>query len=238
MQHLRRFFWSGEAHNGTVLLTGSEARHISKVLRIEIGQSVVMCDGQCGDYQAVVEQIGNNGVKLRIGERTASENEPALNAALFLAYTKGEHLDFAVQKSVELGAGEIHLFTSERCVAAGSANKLERLNRIAMEAAKQSGRGKLVKVSDSGGFADALTKAGGLKLFCYEKENISIRAAAGELPEKISIMCGPEGGFTENEAALAAAAGWRSVSLGKRILRAETAPLAALAVLMYQAREI
>jgi len=235
---MRKFFWNGENQDGAVVLTGTEASHISKVLRIEAGQTVILCDGNYNDYLAAVEHIDRNSVKLKLGKKILEKNEPKLDTTLYLAYTKGDHLDFAVQKSVELGVNEIKLFISERCIAAGSANKLERLNRIAFEAAKQSGRSRLINVSDAGSFSDVLLSAEGLKLFCYELASQSIRTLITNLPEKVSVICGPEGGFAESEAKSAAEAGWECVSLGKRILRAETAPLAALAIIMYQAFEI
>jgi 16S rRNA (uracil1498-N3)-methyltransferase len=236
--NVRRFFWDGKNQDGTVILTGTEVLHISKVLRINVGQTIILCDGNCNDYLAVVEHIERNSVKLKLGKKILECNEPEIDVTLYLAYTKGDHLDFAVQKAVELGVGEIGLFDSERCVAAGNANKLERLNRIAYEAAKQSTRSRLVKVSEMGTLADVLLTANGLKLFCYELANEKIRSAITDMPEKVSVVCGPEGGFTENEVASAIKAGWKSVSLGKRILRAETAPLVALTVLMYRALEI
>lgn len=235
---MRRFFWNGESSDGFVTLVDAEAKHMSKVLRIEVGQTVILCDGYCSDYNATVEQVAQNTVKLKLGDKILENNEPKLDVTLYLAHTKGDHLDYAVQKSVELGAGEIKLFSSERCIAQSSANKTERLNRIAYEASKQSGRSKLVSVTDSGGLSDVLLMAKGLRLFCYELESKPLRPEIINMPQKISVICGPEGGFTNNEAIFAVKAGWKSVSLGKRILRAETAPIAALAILMYQAFDI
>lgn len=232
---MRRFFWNGESSDGFVVLMDAEAKHMSKVLRIEIGQTVILCDGNGNDYQTTVEQIAQDAVKLKLGSKILENSEPKLDVTLYLAYTKGDHLDFAVQKSVELGASEIKLFSCERCIAKTSANKTERLNRIAYEASKQSGRSKLVNVSDAGRLSDVLLAAKGLKLFCYELESKPLRLEIINIPQKVSVICGPEGGFTNNEAIFAVKTGWKSVSLGKRILRAETAPLAVLAILMYQA---
>ena len=231
---MRRFFWNGESEDESVIIKGDEARHISKVLRIQEGEQIILCDGQCNDFIASVERIESNSVNLKLLERVLENNEPSLNATLYLAYTKGERLDYAVQKSVELGAGEICLFASKRCITSGNDRKLERLNRISVEASKQSNRSKLVKVTDGGSFSEVLLSAKGLKLFCYENETVSIRTIMGKLSNNVSIMFGPEGGFEDEEAKQAIDTGWRSVSLGKRILRAETAPVAALSILMYQ----
>lgn len=235
---MRRFFWNGENQEGTVILTDTEAKHMSKVLRIETGQTVILCDGNGNDFEADVEHIDRNAVKLKLGKKILENNEPKIDVTLYLAHTKGEHLDFAVQKSVELGVNKIKLFQCERCVATTSENKQERLNRIAYEASKQSGRSKLVEIMDAGDFSNVLLSADGLKLFCYELESKPLRPEIVRMPEKVSVICGPEGGFTQNEAIFAEKTGWKSVSLGKRILRAETAPLAVLSILMYQAFEI
>jgi 16S rRNA (uracil1498-N3)-methyltransferase len=235
---MRKFFWNGERDGNTVVLSGSEALHLSKVLRLKIGQELILCDENCNNYSAITELVRNDIVKLRIVKSIPEDNEPKIDVTLYLAHTKGDNLDFAVQKSVEIGVKDIKLFTCARCVSTGSKNRLERLNRIALEAAKQSGRSKLVKVSDVGNLSSVLLSADGLKLFCYELATEKISLSLNEMPSSVSVICGPEGGFDEREVSSATNAGWKAVSLGKRILRAETAPLVALTVLMNKAFEI
>jgi len=167
--------------------------------------------------------------------------EPTVSCAVYLAYAKGERMDYAVQKSVELGADRVCLFPSERCVVKvdekGLPKKLARWGKIALEAAKQSGRGKIPPVYAVPDYQSAITQAaeGTVPLFLYEGEDRRGLQAALEKhprPDTVSLVIGPEGGFTEVEATRAQEAGLLSVSLGKRILRCETAPVAALAAVM------
>ncbi|GHV32283.1 ribosomal RNA small subunit methyltransferase E [Clostridia bacterium] len=237
---MRKFFCF-DGIDDVLTLTGTEARHIKTVLRLKIGDAVVICDGAGKDYNAVIREFTDDGVVLEIGAVIQGNREPKLMTNLYLAYTKAERLDFAVQKAVELGAAHIRLFSSERCVAEHSDKRVERLERIALEAAKQSGRSVLTDIKYVGGISNALLydrNPGVLKLFCYELETAPIRGEFVDLGGEVSIMCGPEGGFSEKEAVFASKTGWRSVSLGKRVLRAETAPIAALSVVLYAAGDI
>ncbi len=237
---MRRFFWNGSHADGMVTIDGTEAHHMSSVLRLEVGDKVILCDGIGHDFEATVEQVAAKFVLLQLGASVPVTHEPKLDCSLFLAYTKGERLDFAVQKSVEIGANRIYLFESSRCITQFRQSKVDRVARIALEACKQSGRSRVVTVTHVGDFGAALmhTRKVGLKVFCFEEETTSVRQGLFPLPTSVNIMCGPEGGFTKEEAVFAQKTGWRSVSLGPRILRAETAPLVALTVLLYQAQDI
>ncbi|GHV09850.1 ribosomal RNA small subunit methyltransferase E [Clostridia bacterium] len=237
---MRRFF-TGEEITKSFVLQGFEAHHIKNVLRLKPGDSLTLCDGKGYDYNAVIQGFAGDGVLLDCEKPVLNDSEPRIHTSLYLAYTKSERLDYAVQKSVELGVRQIFLFSSERCVALHSDKRLERLRRIGYEAAKQSGRAVLPQVCYLGNIAAALMAErdpAARKLFCYELETRSIRTSLVNLPAKVDIMCGPEGGFTAKEAIFATKTGWTSVSLGKRILRAETAPITALSLVMYEAREI
>jgi 16S rRNA (uracil1498-N3)-methyltransferase len=171
-----------------------------------------------------------------------------------MAYSKGDRLDFAVQKSVELGVHEIILFESERCVAVPKdiPKKISRLQRIALETAKLCNRGIVPEVISGGNLSTVITKvsvesaqASNLALFFYECENrLSIKDILEQklLPpfkgedcetKSVSIITGPEGGFEPHEAELAISKGISTISLGTRILRSETAPVIALATIMY-----
>lgn len=237
---MRKFIWNGANKKGIVTLTGSEARHMREVLRMTVGQETVLCDGAGNDFNSVVEQVGTDFVKLKLRDKLSKNLDPKLNVILYLAHTKGERLDFAVQKAVELGARSIRLFKSERCVTDTGANKMARLNRIAFEAAKQCGGSRLTTVEDAGSYRDVLLEESGAltKLFCYELESTPIREKLSNITESVDVICGPEGGFTPREAELAVEHGWASVSLGRRILRAETAPLVALTILLYESLDI
>jgi 16S rRNA (uracil1498-N3)-methyltransferase len=168
--------------------------------------------------------------------------EPSLFCAVYAAYSKGDKLETVVQKSVELGATEIVLFPSARCVSKPETlaivNKTGRLQKIAEEAAKQSGRGKIPWVTAVHSFENAILSASrnDLPLFLYEGEKrYSLKEVLDNSAgfKTVTIMTGPEGGFNPEEALFAAENGMRSVSIGPRILRCETAPIAALAAVMY-----
>ena len=159
-----------------------------------------------------------------------------------MAYPKGDKLETVIQKAVELGVSKIIPFESSRCIKRPKAEKAEkqtqRLQRIAEEAAKQCGRAKIPEITSPMGYREMLgeAKAASLSLFCYENEDGSTVKSAlpDKIPESISVIVGSEGGFSAEEAALACESGAMSVSLGKRILRCETAPLFALTAISYK----
>ncbi len=233
----RRYFTT-EIDGHTAWLRGAEARHLAVVLRAAPGTAVLLCNGQGSDYDAEVETAAPDAVRLRIIATRPSVAEPALWAEVFMGVAKGERMDWAVQKSVELGASAIRPFYSANCVVkpARDAEKTARWARVAAEAAKQSGRGLLPVVHPPLPFAGALRQAAALggALFFYEGGGISVASALHSLPgaQSLALICGPEGGFTPAEAAEAGVAGCQTVGLGPRILRCETAPIAALAAVM------
>ncbi|MCL1834778.1 MAG: 16S rRNA (uracil(1498)-N(3))-methyltransferase [Oscillospiraceae bacterium] len=169
-----------------------------------------------------------------------TRGEPAVDCAMFIAYAKGDRLDYAVQKTVELGAHSIRLFPCARSIAVpeDSGNRIARMQKIAAEAAKQCGRGRIPVVSAACSFEDAVSDASQaiLPLFLYEsEEELTLRSALESRSgaATVSIFTGPEGGFEEEEAQLARRLGMLSVTLGPRVLRCETAPVAALSAIMY-----
>ena len=243
-----RFFVSPEdISGGAARLSAEDAAHV-RSLRLRPSESFVVCDGEGFDYICRLGDRSGGGSAAEIIETLPSCGEPTVRCAVFVAYAQGDRLDYAVQKSVELGAREIVLFPSARCEAIPRdvAGKVARLRRIALEAAKQSGRGAVPEVSASASFGEALelaARCSRLPLFLYEEEKERHLKEALErhdflLPASdprfsISIMSGPAGGFDPSEAALAKSAGLVTVSLGTRILRSETAPVAALAAVMF-----
>ncbi|MCL2628580.1 MAG: 16S rRNA (uracil(1498)-N(3))-methyltransferase [Oscillospiraceae bacterium] len=253
-----RFFTKPQnISNGTILLSREDSEHI-RSLRLRPGEFFVVCDENGNDYICKLEEQINTGGQnknsvAQIIEKRVSNAEPSVKCTVYMAYSKGDRLDYAVQKSVELGATEIVLFASKRCVAVPSniPKKTERLQRISLETAKQSGRGIVPMVSDGGGFKDILdiikpdeaslcsttTRA----ILFYEDESQIHLKDVLELNERsspdissYSIITGPEGGFDLSEIYLAKTKGFAIVSLGNRILRSETAPVVALSAIMYQ----
>ncbi len=238
-----RFFMAGSnIAGGTVLLTGADAEH-AKVLRLRVGDRIVVCDGAQTDHHCSIRRITPEAVEADVVESVLCPAEPNVRVTILAGLPKQqERSDFVVQKCTESGAGEIVFFLSHRCVAKpdakGLEKKLQRWQRIAAEAAKQSGRGVIPTVSAVPDFAGALNIAikTELPLFLYETgERVELRAAieaAGKV-RSAAILTGPEGGFEPFEAELARTLGFRICSMGPRILRCETAPLAALTALMY-----
>jgi len=252
---IRFFADPSEIKDSLISLSAEDATHI-KSLRMRPAELFVVCDGQGTDHVCRLSERGG-GCVAEIVEAKPSLGEPDVTCSVYIAIAKGDRLDYAVQKSVELGAYEFFLYPSERCVSVPGdmSKKNARLQRIALETAKQCGRGRVPEVAAIPSFEAAIGKAAsaGLPLFFYEcggeanlkevLENSEFRDSEFEDPKfreskplrcSISIVTGPEGGFEPHETEFAQDAGMRIVSLGPRILRCETAPVAALAAIMYQ----
>ncbi len=233
-----RFFCGNIAD--TVLVTGSDAVHISRVLRMKKGDIAIICDGCGTDLLCRIITASESAAELEILEKKPSEGEPDVYLRLFQCMPKSDKMDFIVQKAVELGASEIIPVISKRCVSRpddkSAAKKCERWQRIAEEASKQCGRGRIPIIGDFCSYKSALGKYGGSDtagIFFYECGG----ARLNDIPElrecsRIDVFIGSEGGFEVSEAELAKEAGLIPATLGKRILRCETAPVAAIAVLM------
>lgn len=239
---MARFFTDHAPVGEQICLTGDDAHHIAKVLRMKIGDALTVCDCAGNDYACSLSAVTKEGAVCDVLGITPSEGEPKTAVTLYMGLPKGDKMDFIVQKAVELGAVRIVPFTAERSVsrpdARTLAKKCERWQKIAREAAMQCGRGMVPEIGEPLTQEQAAKKAAAceLALLLYENEwDTGIRAIlAGKTPESVALMIGPEGGFTLHEAETAKAAGLHSVSLGKRILRCETAPVAALAVVLYE----
>ena len=227
-------FFTGEVDGRSAVITGEDARHIALSLRMKPGEPLTVCDSAGHDYQCVVEAVDPGRVDLRVEAVAPSAGEPGVKITLYQALPKGDKLEMIVQKAVELGVGRIVPVLTRRCVSRpdekSMKKKLERLNRIALEAAKQCGRGRE---------AVARMKESPLGIFFYENADESLKSALSRrLGGEVSIMVGSEGGFEPSEAAFAAENGLLTLSLGSRILRCETAPLAAITAILYEAGDI
>ena len=236
-----RFFVDPDAIQGdTITVTGDDARHIARSLRMAVGDEVTLSDGLGVEYSCRLTKIRDEECIAEVLSSEKSKREPTHPVTLYMAYPKGDKLETVVQKSVELGASHIVPFESERCIKRPAPEKAEkqtaRLQRIADEAAKQCGRGILPTVHTPvsfGAMLDMMAKHS-LVLFCYEKEDTTTIRAALENATGLSdlaVIVGAEGGFSEKEAAAIVDKGAKCVSLGPRILRCETAPDYALAVI-------
>ncbi len=243
----RFFVEPDKIQDNSVIIYGDDARHISRSLRMAVGENITVCD-TCGiEYLCELDGFFEDRVTARILSQKPSETEPLFTAHIYQALPKGEKLDYIIQKAVECGASSITTFSSERCIAKEKQdeNKLKRRQRIALEAAKQSGRGIVPTVRSGLSFQQTLSeiKKYDVALFCYEDERaVSLRGLLKTLREEnrlserpnIALVIGSEGGFSEKEAEMAREAGAYTVGLGKRILRSETASGFALACLVYE----
>ena len=236
---MTRFFASpADISNGTIRLAEEDAAHI-RSLRLRPAELFVVCDGVGSDHICRLGERGDNPVA-EIIRTQPSRGEPSVACDVYIALAKGDRLDYAAQKSVELGARSVVLFPSARCIAVPGdiSKKTARLQRIALETAKQCGRGRIPEVAAVSSFETAIGLAAraGLPLFFYEcEEDFHLKQALGQSGtiSTVSIVTGPEGGFEPYEADIARSAGMRAVTLGPRILRCETAPAAVLAAVMY-----
>lgn len=230
-----------------ITITGDDASHMRKVLRLAAGDMITLCDGNGNDYTAMIEKIGPEGITTGIMSVMKSKTEPPVEITLFQGIPKSDKMDFIIQKSVELGVKSIVPMNTERTVVKFGSNKdiekkLARWRRISMEAAKQCNRGVIPEVLHPVDFDNALKLLNndGLVIFPYEneKENKLMHYLCKTSTKKVSVIIGPEGGFSEKEVNSAKLAGILPVTLGPRILRTETAGIFVLSVIMYQIGDV
>ena len=241
---MARFFVDADQMRGsTVSLTGENAQH-ARVLRLKIGEQVVVCDGAGEECVCEVENIGGD-VALTVLERRTAASEAKVQVSVYMGFPKSDKLEHVVQKATELGACEIVAFPAARSVSRPDEKslkkKLERWQKIAASAAEQSGRGRIPKVLVLDSFSCALKRAAQADkaLMFYEHERATtLRMALQDCGfTSVSLMTGPEGGLEEAEVQQAIDAGLQVCTLGRRILRCETAPLCALSAVMYASGE-
>lgn len=227
-----RFFVSEEAFaDGTVTVGGDDAHHISRSLRMAAGEHITVCNGQGREYDCELTQFLPDRVVARVTSEKPSQTEPPYRVTLYQALPKGEKMDSIIQKAVECGVTAIVPFESEHCIARDgdrTEKHTERRARIALEAAKQCGRGIIPEVRKTVSFGQMLKEAAAvsLPLFCYEGEGTDPLPQAlrtETVPDEIAIVVGSEGGFSVREAQAARTAGLHLIGLGARILRTETA---------------
>ena len=235
----RFFVTNDQIENGLLTIYGDDAHHISRALRMAVGERITACDSAL-EYECELVEFLPDRVRAKILESKAQQTEPPCRLTLYQALPKGDKLDSVIQKSVECGVCRIVPFESERCIVRAKPEaepkKRERRERIAHEAAKQCGRGTLPSVEATVSFEKMLSmaKSADLVLFCFEGEGTEplsriLAKAAPKTGQEIALVVGSEGGFSLREAEAARQAGFVMTGLGKRILRTETAPVFALA---------
>ncbi len=229
-----RIFVDSRLHTGSSLdLDARAAQHVAQVLRLRPGAELILFDGSGGDYAAVLERCDRRACQARVGERLTGEPEPALEIALGIGISRGERMDLAIQKAVELGVGAITPLQTLRSVVQLDAARAERRTQhwrgVLLGACEQSGRSRLPELDPPLALGDWLDRCeGGLVL--YHRAGATL-ATLPPPQGRINLLVGPEGGLDPSELALAQARGFVPVRLGPRVLRTETAPLAAIAAI-------
>lgn len=241
MQHF--FVTTDQVEEAHIYIEGSDVNHMRNVLRMKQGEQMSVSDGDNHKFLCRVESYEKDRAVLEILEEEVSDTEPASKIYLFQGLPKGDKMELIIQKAVELGVYQVVPTAMKRCVVRldekKAAKKEARWNEIARGAAKQSGRGRVPNVSRVMGFEEALSMAEELDvvLIPYElaagMEHTRQVIEAVKPGQSVGIFIGPEGGFEKEEVCRAVEAGAMEITLGKRILRTETAGLAVLSILMY-----
>lgn len=235
---MKRFFAKDAVPGAVVTLEPEQGHHLRNVMRATEGAHVALFNGSGGEYEAVVEGLGDDGVVCRVLDELEKSAELPVRVTVYQAVLKGSHFDYAVQKAVEAGADRIVPFLSSRCVRvpANDTKFRARAARIAQEAARQCGRSVVPAVEACMSFSDVVRNAtDGRMVVAYEEERgRTLRHTLEEgCPPALDITVGPEGGFSPDEIEELKGAGAVCVSLGPRILRAETAATYMLAQIGY-----
>lgn len=235
---MHRFFVR-QPLSSSVTITGEDVKHIARVLRLSPGDGITLCDGNGNECDAVIRSIGKDAVECDCAAPRCCESEPSVSVTLFQGLPKTGKMETIIQKCVELGIHEVVPMLTRYCVVQPKesfAGRIERWQRVAEEAAKQSRRGIIPRVGQLIRLDAIDSSPFDLVLVAYENESTtSLKAALqGFSGKRVAILIGPEGGLSDEEIALLTEKGARSVSLGPRILRTETAGMAMLAQLLYE----
>lgn len=238
-----RFFVDpGQIRDGLITVS-EDAHHIQDVLRMREGDPLTLCDGEGMDYEARIEGFSEGQVLCRVLEQSVSASEPAIRITLFQGLPKADKMEWILQKGTELGISAFRPVAMQRSIVKADPKKenrkTDRYRKIALAAAKQSGRGQIPEVTDTVSFSEAVALVSQFDLFLVPYENGRERGLKTELnrlssiPRTCAILIGPEGGIDPKEIEALESAGARIVGLGPRILRTETAGFTAATMLLY-----
>ena len=215
-------------------LDDNAANHVGRVLRMQAGQALLLFNGDGHDYHATITEAGKKHVLVAVTEAAGNETESPLRVVLAQTLSKGDRMDYAVQKAVEMGVSEIVPLTTERCDVKLKGDRedkrLRHWQQVAISAAEQCGRARVPEIQPVMTVQQWLehARACDLRLVLHHRTERSLNTL--EKPSSIALMIGPEGGLTAEEIALAESHGFLPVALGPRVLRTETAPVAAIAL--------
>ncbi|MFQ3536056.1 MAG: RsmE family RNA methyltransferase [Aggregatilineales bacterium] len=234
-----------QLHSEYISLPEQLAHQVRNVLRMRVGESVTLFDGEGMEYEAEITDVRRDGVTVRLGDPRPCVGEPRVHLTLFHSLLKKDRLEWALEKGTELGVSHFVPLHTARVIADGASEiKRTRWQRVVIEAAELAGRGILPPIDEIHSLPQALARLGAFDLAIFAWEEASgytlrdavrdYRATHGDAVPRLALFIGPEGGFTPEESEAARRAGCKIVTLGERIMRAETASLAAAAALLYE----
>ena len=230
-----RFFVS-PVTSDTLCIDGENGRHIARSLRMRPGETLTLSNGEGIDYLARILSIDGDSVETEILERTPNQTEPRAKLTLFMAMPKGDKMELIVQKATEIGVSVIQPILTERCISRPDEKSMEkkraRYQKIALEAAGQSGRGKVPEIRKLLTLSEAVQVLPEKSILFYEKGGERLSKLITSDDTDIGMFVGSEGGFSEEEAAFLVENGVVPATLGMRILRCETAPLCGMSVIL------
>lgn len=241
----RFYIEQNQIHDDYITIEGSDVNHIKNVLRMKVGEAMILCDGQGTDYHCTIDTLSNDFIQAKVVEVEDTQTELPAKIYLFQGLPKKDKMELIIQKAVELGVYQIVPVMMKRSVVKlddkkKEQKKLERWQSIATSAAKQSGRGIIPEVVPVMSYKEAIAMAKEMdyKVLPFEhaegmeETKKIIKEVQGK--KTVAVFIGPEGGFEDDEVAYAMESGIKSITLGKRILRTETAGLTILSVLMFE----
>ena len=228
----KRYYYNGNlTENSSIIMEGEEFHHLTNVMRSRVGDKICLFNGDGCFYFADIKAINKKNAEIVITRKEESTNEPTIHLSVFQALAKGDKLSLIMQKITEIGASELCLFESDYCDVKAHSNKQERMDSISISAAKQCGRATIVESKGIYKIKDIAEMISEYDAFFVAYENEDGHTLTDSLLKnkdnlkKVAIMIGAEGGFSEKEINLLKESGADIVSLGKRILRTETASI-------------
>ena len=238
------WFFTNEISGDIFEIEGEDARHISKSLRMKTGESLTLCTLDGRRHECEITAFSTDSVTVKVLSSTICEQEPSIKITLFMALTKGDKMDDIVQKSVELGVYEIVPVLTARCISRPDEKqikkKVQRWQKISDNAASQSRRGIIPQVKDMMTLKEAsyICNSFDKAIVFYECGGEKLRDIIDEDIKTLAMFVGSEGGFEESEIDILKANGVTPTTLGTRILRAQTAPIAGITAVMYQTKNL
>lgn len=235
---MQKLFIDNYTGEEKIFLNEEQSRHIAKSLRMKKGDMLTVCTGDGNDYGCMISEITRDGgAVLQVCYKNATQSEPDIKVSLYQGVPKGDKMEDIIQKSTELGVYEIIPTLTKRCVSRPQEKQAEkkrlRYSKIALEAAQQSGRGIVPQIKKMTDFKTAVKEcAADIKIVFYEGGGKPLSEIIKKGTESAAVFIGPEGGFEKEEVDFLAANGAVCATLGKRILRTQTAPAAALSAIM------